>query len=436
MTDAPRPLQGWGGFPVRDAVLIEPRSLDDWRQEVGRNPLIARGLGRSYGDSANAATVLQTTFLDHYAELDAKTGRVTCEAGVVLRDLLDVIVPQGWFLPVAPGTALVTVGGAIASDVHGKNHHNAGTFCQHIESMTLLLGNGEIVTTSATEKPELFHATCGGMGLTGVILMATVRLLRIRSASIEQRTLKARCLEEVCEQFDAHQQATYSVAWIDCVARGRNLGRSVLILGEHAEAGGFKLQSRQSMSVPIYAPSGLLNKWTVTGFNALYFARARNDHRANMSLRSFFFPLDAIGTWNRLYGRRGFVQYQFVVPAAVGVAGLRSILKGIADSGKGSFLAVLKAFGPANDNLLSFPSTGYTLALDFKVEPDVFSLLDRLDQQVLNFGGRLYLTKDARMSEATFKKSYPRWQEFEAIRRKWHAIGNFSSDQSIRLGLR
>jgi FAD/FMN-containing dehydrogenase len=274
------------------------------------------------------------------------------------------------------------------------------------------------------------------MGLTGLILTATLRLKPIRASEIVETTIKAPDLDAALAAFEENAEATYSVAWIDCLARGKHLGRSLLMLGEHAETGVLDVRSRQPLPVPFDMPASLLNRATVSAFNTLYYAKSclRTQTR-RIPLEPFFYPLDALADWNRLYGRPGFVQYQFVLPKASGLSGLRAILERIAASGRGSFLAVLKVFGKANDNLLSFPTEGYTLALDFKAEPAVFDLLDELDQRVLDQGGRIYLAKDARMSEHTFKTGYPRWQEFEEIRGRWHAIGKFASNQSRRLGL-
>ncbi len=427
-------IHGWGGYPMTEASVIEPLSLSTCKDYL-QSPLIPRGMGRSYGDSANASTVLQTTYLDHFIAFDHTSGLITLEAGVLIRDVLKVIVPKGWFIPVTPGTSYVTVGGAIASDVHGKNHHVTGTFGQHIRSMTLLLGTGEIVTTCLTENPDLFHATCGGMGLTGVILMATIQLIPIQSAAITQTTIKTSCLEEVCEAFEENSGATYSVAWIDCITMGKGLGRSVLMLGEHANYGEREINLKEPAQVPIHTPSFLLNKATVSAFNALYFGKSPELKKETVSMLPFFYPLDAIGGWNKLYGRAGFVQYQFVLPKTDGVTNMHRILQRIAESGAGSFLAVLKHFGEANNNLLSFPMAGYTLALDFKLTNMTIDLLKSLDDMVVGMGGRIYLTKDALMSERSFKKTYPNWQEFESVRHKYGAIGKFASTQSQRLGL-
>jgi FAD/FMN-containing dehydrogenase len=392
-------------------------------------------MGRSYGDSANAQHVLQTNYLDHYISFDTELGLLSCEAGVTLREILRLIVRKGWFLPVTPGTSFVTLGGAIASDVHGKNHHIAGTFCKHVTAITMILGTGEIVTTSHTDKSDLFHATCGGMGLTGLILKASIQLIPIQSAYIKQNTIKAGCLEAACEELEASSSSTYNVAWIDCLATGKSLGRSVLMTGEHADNGGLDLIVNDPITMPMHTPAMLLNSLTMRAFNNTYYAKAINNKPQTVPLLPYFYPLDAIGGWNKLYGKAGFLQYQFVLPKADGVANMRSILTKISQSGQGSFLAVLKQFGPANLNLLSFPIEGYTLALDFKMTTKTIPLLHKLDDTVAAMGGRVYLTKDAVMRELSFKTTYSNWEQFEAVRQKYGAIGKVASAQSNRLGL-
>jgi decaprenylphospho-beta-D-ribofuranose 2-oxidase len=428
---------GWGRYPRHDAQLIQPQTVPDAAQlltEAG--PVLGRGMGRSYGDSALADTLISTRQLNRLHSFDGQTGRLSCAAGISLAELLDVFVPRGWFLPITPGTKFVSVGGAIASDVHGKNHHLHGCFSECVDSIELLLGDGSQVTCSRSERPELFHATCGGMGLTGLIVAVTLRLLRVESAYIQQTTYKAANLEEALQLFAAHSASTYSVAWIDCLASGAALGRSLLMVGEHARDGQLLLPAKRALSVPLDMPAALLNRYSVQAFNELYYQRIRKPvSKQRVTFESFFYPLDGIQQWNRLYGKQGFVQYQFVIPKAAGLQGMRAILERISASQRGSFLAVLKTFGAANHNLLSFPMDGYTLALDFKLEAGLLELLDELDSMVLAFGGRLYLAKDARMSEATFKQSQPNWQQFQEIRAQYGALGKFASLQSRRLGL-
>lgn len=429
---------GWGNFPVVDAQEISPGDGASVAAAIasaaGHASLIPRGLGRSYGDSSLAPLMLNTRNLDYFVAFDAESGVVTCAAGVSLATILAVFVPRGWFLPVTPGTKYVTVGGAIASDVHGKNHHLDGCFSDHVVSMQVATPAAGVVTCSPRSNSDLFHATAGGMGLTGVVLEASIRLKPIRSAMIRETTLKAENLEDALALFEAHHAASYSVAWIDCLSSGKSLGRCLLSLGEHADDGDFNVGGGTAAAVPVNMPAFLLNRYSIKAFNTLYFHRVR--HRQQKRLchyDTYFYPLDSIAHWNRLYGRAGFVQYQFVLPLEAGLDGFRAVLRRIARSGRGSFLAVLKVLGQANANLLSFPARGYTLALDFKVSPDIFPLLDELDAIVLSYDGKVYLTKDARMSATTFRRCYPAWEQFVETRRKYGASDIFNSLQSSRL---
>ncbi|MRW85298.1 FAD-binding protein [Pseudoduganella sp. FT26W] len=430
-------IHGWGRYPVVEADVLAPASASATARLLAARhgtALIARGLGRSYGDSALAPLVIDNTRRHLLLDFDAASGILRCEAGATLDDLLEVLLPQGWFLPVTPGTRYVTVGGAVASDVHGKNHHLDGCFSAHVLSFELLLADGSVLQCARDVHPELFRATCGGMGLTGILLTVTLRMRRVRSAYIEQTTLRAGSLAEVLALFEQHRSASYSVAWIDCVTAGARLGRSLLMLGEHADEGGLAPLPRRSRSLPLDLPPQLLNRHTIGAFNTLYYHQPRSA-QARVHYQPYFYPLDGLLHWNRLYGKAGFVQYQFVIPRAAGTQALHAIVARIAASGRGSFLAVLKTFGPANDNYLSFPMEGYTLALDFKLQHGLLELLNELDAMVLAAGGRHYLAKDARMSAATFQHSYPQHRAFQQVRRDYGAIGAFASCQSNRLGL-
>lgn len=430
-------LQGWGRYPQIEAQLFAPLTVSGCQPLIEEpQSLIARGMGRSYGDSALHERVLSTRHLQHLLAFDGVRGTLRCQAGVSLDQLLDFLVPRGWFLPVTPGTRFVSVGGAVASDVHGKNHHLHGCFSEYVDELLLGLADGSLLTCSRSEHPELFHATCGGMGLTGLIVEVSLRLTPIRSAYVNQTTFKAANLDEALQLFDAQQHKTYSVAWIDCLASGADLGRSLLMVGEHSGGGGLHLPAKRMFSVPLDMPAALLNRASVQAFNCLYYQRVRQaKSRQRVDYQSFFYPLDGIGQWNRLYGKQGFLQYQFVIPKAAGLEGLRAILGRISSSRRGSFLAVLKVFGQQNRNPLSFPLEGYTLALDFKYDSALLPLLDELDARVLEQGGRVYLTKDARMSEQTFKRSYPGWEQLQAVRARYGAQGKFISRQGQRLGL-
>lgn len=432
-------LTGWGKYPAIDSEVIYPLSASKLLNGISSGPMsaqIARGLGRSYGDSSLAPRVISTAYLNHFVRFDKTAGLLTCSAGVSLRDVLAVFVPEGWFLPVTPGTKFVTIGGAIASDVHGKNHHLVGGFSDYVTSLKIATITEGVVECSHNQRPELFRATCGGMGLTGVVLEATIKLLPIQSAYIEESIIKANNLDEALSLFEAHRESTYSVAWIDCLSSGKSLGRSLLMLGEHAQTGELTAGKGAKLTIPVDLPGLLLNRYTIQAFNALYYKRVTKNHAMRrVHYESFFYPLDGVHQWNRMYGKNGFIQYQFVLPKEAGLEGMTSLLERIADSKRGSFLAVLKAFGPANDNYLSFPMEGYTLALDFKLESGLFELLDELDVIVGDYGGRIYLAKDARMSGEMFKQGYPNWHEFLEVRNQYDPDKLFGSLQSQRLGL-
>jgi len=401
---------------------------------------IARGNGRAYGDSAlNKDCVISTLKSDRILSFDPGTGTIVCEAGLLLDDLLEFAVPRGFFPPVVPGTKFVTVGGMIAADVHGKNHHGAGSFSAHVDWLELLLPDGTIVTASRMSAPDLFAATCGGMGLTGLILSLSFRLMRIPSAAIRQETLRTGSLSETLALIEASSDWRYTVAWVDSLARGSQLGRAVLHRGDHArpdETGAMRAPNRKrtKIRVPFDPPSGLLNAWTVQLFNALYYRRNRPG-AAVVDYDAYFFPLDGVLGWNRLYGSRGFLQYQCVIPRRTAETALHEILELITASRQGSFLTVLKLLGPEGLGPLSFPLEGYTLAMDFPNVPATHSLFAALDQVVRKHSGRLYLAKDARMSRELLESGYPRLTEFLRVRRSVPGHEKIASLQSERLGL-
>lgn len=430
-------IHGWGRYPTAEATVILPRTITDCADSIRNQSLIARGAGRSYGDSAHGSTVMQSTYLDHFIHFDTQNGVLTCEAGVSIWEILYLIVPKGWFIPVTPGTGYVTIGGAIASDVHGKNHHLSGTFSQCLVSFDLMLGTGDVVTISPGSMPHLFQATCGGMGLTGMILSATIQLMPIATSQIVQTTIKASCLEVVWEKFEENVSSAYSVAWVDCLAKGRQLGRSLLMLGEHAQEGILQVAGNlNSMNVPVDMPSMFLGSYFIKAFNAFYYHKNLSFYQKSiLDFESYFYPLDRLLNWNRLHGRQGFIQYQLVLPKEAGVLGMKKILRTVIESEQASCLAVLKMFGATNKNYLSFPMLGSTLSLDFKINSETIRLIQKLDELVADMGGRIYLSKDALMTEKTFKLMYPQWQEFEEVRAKYGAIGKFASHQSKRLGL-
>jgi len=441
------PLSGWGRYPVLPCRLERPADVADLRELLrAGEPLIARGNGRGYGDCAlqpEGATASMLA-MNRMLDFDARQGLLTVQAGVLLADIVDAFLPRGWFPAVTPGTRFVTVGGMIAADVHGKNHHAAGSLRRHVAWLDLLAPSGGIVRCSPSENAELFDCTFGGMGLTGVVLRACLRLAPVRTAWIRQETVVATDLAQAMDAFETSASWTYTVAWIDCLARGAALGRSLLFRGEHAEPGELPEAWRQAplrapagrgWRVPVDLPAFLLNRLSVRAFNALYFrAGARAPGSRLVDWRSFFYPLDAIGDWNRIYGARGFAQYQCVIPQAAARGGLAALLDTISAAGEGSFLAVLKQLGP-QDGSFSFPMRGYTLALDFPVNPRTLALMEELDRIVAEHGGRIYLAKDARISRERFAQTEPRAAAFRRLRQARGMHPRYASALSRRLDL-
>lgn len=400
-------VTNWGNYPV---VKKEFKSEENYQKikefVLNHNEVIARGNGRCYGDAALGEAIFSTTKLNKFISFDRLNGVIECEAGILLSEVLEVTVPQGYFLSITPGTKFITLGGAIASDVHGKNHHSEGCFVECVLSFKLMDEKGVILNCSREENSEKFWATIGGMGLTGIILSAKIKLKNIESAYIRQESIKAENLHEIFQLFEDSEDWTYTVAWIDCLQKGKNIGRSILMRGEHAlkvelpfklADKPLRLKKKFSPTVPFYFPKFVLNKFTVKAFNFLYFNKQRPKVVKNIiDYETFFYPLDAINDWNKIYGKSGFIQYQMVIPKDKGEEGMRRILETIANSGQGSFLAVLKLFGKNNPLAYnSFPFEGYTLALDFKLNRELVQLVNNLDKIVEEFGGRIYLTKDS-----------------------------------------
>jgi decaprenylphospho-beta-D-ribofuranose 2-oxidase len=443
-------LSGWGNTPTSAAYVTRAHSdtdLADALREPGPRGVIARGLGRSYGDPAiNAGgQVVDTTGVCEFA-LDPATGVVRASAGASLDDLIRALVPHGWFVPVTPGTRFVTVGGAIASDIHGKNHHSAGSWCQHVRSMRLALPDGSIVDVSPTERADLFWATAGGMGLTGIVVEATFQATAIGSSRIVVDTDRAPDLDTVMALMDeGDRHYDYSVAWIDLLAKGRSMGRSVLDRGRFARvdelppadrADPFAYRAGVIASLPPVFPNGLLNPLSVKAFNELWYRKAPKQRTgAIMAIPQFFHPLDMLGTWSYAYGPEGFFQWQCVVPLDA-TETMRHIIERLVDAGCGSLVNVLKRFGDAAPGHLSFPAPGWTLSVDVVAgHPRIAALLDQLDERVAEVGGRLYLAKDSRMRPELLDVMYPRLAEWRAIRAEVDPHRVLQSDMSRRLGL-
>jgi decaprenylphospho-beta-D-ribofuranose 2-oxidase len=447
--DGHRSLRGWGRTAPSVATVHpagDDAELVRLVTDAGRRGVLARGLGRSYGDAAQngGGVVVDMTSRHRVLSVDTEAALVEVEAGASLDQLMRLLLPLGLFVPVSPGTRQVTVGGAVAADIHGKNHHVDGSFGRHVVFMDLLCADGTI--RRLTPESELFWATVGGMGLTGLVLRVTLRMKKVESAYCLVDTERCANLDDLLGRMaESDHRYTYSVAWIDCLARGSSLGRSVLTRGWSASLEQLPrrlrdhpldFQPRQLAVAPPVFPSGLLNRATVAAFNEAWYRKAPRERRGEIqSIAAFFHPLDAVAQWNRIYGPKGFLQYQFVVPFGAEDT-LRRCIQMLGDAGQASFLAILKRFGPPSAGHLSFPTPGWTLALDIPIGAAILGgLLDRLDAEVIAAGGRQYLAKDSRLAASQIAAMYPRLDEWRGVRRAADPDGVFTSDLARRLRL-
>ena len=435
-------ISGWGLYPRIDAEISTAYFPSNLTQPTTSRPFIPQGSCRSYGDACLAKQVVSTLPLHNFLEFDPNRGLIKCEAGITLNSILSFIVPRGYFLPVTPGTKHPTLGGCLASDVHGKNHHKDGSIANFTEEFELILADGTKVRCSRNEEVELFWATLGGMGLTGTIYSATLRLKSISSSFIKTRTVKINNLENLCDSFiNPQYQHTYSVAWIDTLSS--QLGRSLLMLGEHTDhtqlkkSSNMTVHSDQRWNIPFFFPACALNYFSMRIFNTLYYNKQlRGESDTLVHYNPYFYPLDSIGSWNRIYGREGFLQYQFVVPFDGGRDLMRHFLKKISERGILSFLSILKTLGDESGGLLSFPKPGYTLALDIPVkDKGVIEFLSTLTKKITQSGGRIYLAKDAIISKDDFIAMYPKLDEFRRIKKACDPHRHLRSLQSDRLGI-
>lgn len=412
--------QSWGRHPkaTQQKVVRYPSIDSPLPLPFDGVSVLPFGLGRSYGDSClnDGNAILPMSHLTSFISFDPSSGLLKAEAGVSLATILETFVPRGWFLPVSPGTKFVTLGGAIANDIHGKNHHVAGTFGCHVKSFELLRSSGERLICSPTSNPEMFAATIGGMGLTGLITWVEVQLRSIRSPYLDTRTTKFRNLDEFFDiSRESDSEFEYSVSWVDCTSEGASLGRGLFMAGNFSERTKPKAPPSLSIPFPCQAPSWLLNSFVIRSFNTLYYNKQLSRVVNGLThYEPFFYPLDSILDWNRMYGSRGFFQYQFVVPFEQDRGIIKEIFTRITRSKRASFLAVLKTFGDIpSPGIMSFPRKGVTLALDFPNDgAPTLALMDELDSIVLDAGGNVYPAKDARMSRRVFEASHPRLQEF------------------------
>tara|TARA_B100000989_G_scaffold271547_1_gene228381 strand:- start:23 stop:1342 length:1320 start_codon:yes stop_codon:yes gene_type:complete len=430
-------LSGWGRFPKIKTKELIPESESELIQILRNSKsYIPRGNGRSYGDSAiNKNLTITMTRMNKFLQWDRKNGELVAESGTMISDIIDTFLPRGWFPFVTAGTKFITLGGAIACDVHGKNHHQEGSFGNYVNWIEIINKKNEVVRCSPSENSDLFNWTIGGMGLTGVIIRCSIRLKKVESGWMKQQTIVNNNLDQTLKSFYEYQDATYSVAWIDCLATGKSFGRSILLLGEHAYENEltekttiFPKRRSQKISLPFDVPSFLLNNFTISIFNKLYFNFNKYKRSSYVDWDSYFYPLDSIGGWNRIYGKDGFFQFQCILPKNMSEEGYKKILTIIQNKSSGSFLAVLKDFGSGNGKM-SFPREGLTLALDFKASKANLVVGKELTDIINKMGGSFYLAKDAIMSSDQFLPDWDR-EDFKKFRN-----ASIKSEQSIRIDL-
>jgi FAD/FMN-containing dehydrogenase len=414
------PFESWGRYPRYDATVKALHWQSDFPHAIDgvHTGALAVGMGRSYGDVCllKEGTLLKTTSMNRLLAFDPATGLLTAESGITLAQILDFAVPRGFFLPVSPGTKYVTLGGAIANDIHGKNHEAAGSFGCHVPSFELVRSDGTRILCSATENPDMFAATIGGMGLTGVITWAQLRLKPIVSRAIDYEGIQFHGIDEFLAIKKQYPNVEYTVAWLDCVSQGKNFARGVFMLGDHSkEPGELKPSPKPKLTFPMEAPAFMLNKLSISAFNTVFFHKQMKAHvKTKQDYEPFFYPLDAVLKWNKMYGKNGLVQFQFAIPWEHAVDGTIAILQEITKSGLASFLAVLKTFGDVPSlGMMSFPMPGFMFALDFPIKEGVtFPLMQRLGDMTKEYGGRLYPAKDACMTPEQFRAYYPAWDRF------------------------
>ena len=428
-------LNSWGKFTDIDASQYNWKDIQELKAIITSNKsFIPSGNYRSYGDSAFSDNIINCKTNNNVILFDKSNGFLKAEAGITLSEILTIVIQHGWFLGVTPGTKYSTLGGAIASDVHGKNHHINGCFSEYISDIDLMLPSGSIV--NLTKEDELFKATCGGMGLTGVIVSANIRLVKIMSTTINQTTIKTDSLLETFNVFEEFVNETYSVAWFDGFSKGKNFGRSIVQIGNFSTDGNLEFKDQSIKFLPFKLFSFFFNKYFIRIFNSLFYTLTSSKKvKSKVHFTKFFYPLDKFYDWNKIYGKNGFIQYQFILPLNNSYEGIKEIFSLIQKKNIYPYLAVLKLYGEKNDNYISFPIRGYSLALDFKRNDETLIMIKDLDALVVKRGGRVYLTKDAQIDESSFKKMYPESEEFISIRKKYNLDGKMKSSQSMRIGI-
>ena len=431
-------LSGWGNNINVNSKIYLPKNNDDitnlYKKGIALNS-ITRGLGRSYGDSSLDNSIISLKNYERYIKFDNELGTLECSSNYSLNEILKLIVKKGWFFNVTPGSKFITIGGAIASDVHGKNHHLDGSFCDYIFSFKIITSQGILYNCSKEENLELFQASCGGMGLTGIIVSAKIKLLKIKSKIINTEIIKTKTLEQTIKNFKKFNANKYIVAWIDALAKNEHMGRSIIFIGNHSDEGDLNFFEKIKFSIPKIFPGFLLNKYIIKAFNKFYYFIHKNNKKIKQSLNNFFYPLDSIGSWNNLYGKEGFIQIQILITEKNFEEVICKTLEFFQKKKQFSFLTTLKELGIGNENYLSFPSKGYTLTLDLKMNSNLKTIYEEFELLLAQYKTKVYLTKDSFMSKKYFEDTYKKLNKFKEIKNKYDPLNVIKSFQSRRLGL-
>ena len=431
-------LSGWGNNINVNSNIYLPKNNDDitnlYKKGIALNS-ITRGLGRSYGDSSLDNSIISLKNYEKYIKFDNELGTLECSSNYSLNEILKLIVKKGWFFNVTPGSKFITIGGAIASDVHGKNHHLDGSFCDYIFSFKIITSQGILYNCSKEENLELFQASCGGMGLTGIIVSAKIKLLKIKSKIINTEIIKTKNLEQTIKSFKKFNANKYIVAWIDALAKNEHMGRSVIFIGNHSDEGDLNFFEKIKFSIPKIFPGFLLNRYIIKAFNKFYYFIHKNNKKIKQSLNNFFYPLDSIGSWNNLYGKEGFIQIQILITEKNFEEVICKTLEFFQKKKQFSFLTTLKELGIGNENYLSFPSKGYTLTLDLKMNSNLKTIYEEFELLLAQYKTKVYLTKDSFMSKKYFEDTYKKLNKFKEIKNKYDPLNVIKSFQSRRLGL-
>ena len=431
-------LSGWGNNINVNSNIYLPKNNDDitnlYKKGIALNS-ITRGLGRSYGDSSLDNSIISLKNYEKYIKFDNELGTLECSSNYSLNEILKLIVKKGWFFNVTPGSKFITIGGAIASDVHGKNHHLDGSFCDYVFSFKIITSQGILYNCSKEENLELFQASCGGMGLTGIIVSAKIKLLKIKSKIINTEIIKTKNLEQTIKSFKKLNANKYIVAWIDALAKNEHMGRSVIFIGNHSDEGDLNFFEKIKFSIPKIFPGFLLNKYIIKAFNKFYYFIHKNNKKIKQSLNNFFYPLDSIGSWNNLYGKEGFIQIQILITEKNFEEVICKTLEFFQKKKQFSFLTTLKELGIGNENYLSFPSKGYTLTLDLKMNSNLKTIYEEFELLLAQYKTKVYLTKDSFMSKKYFEDTYKKLNKFKEIKNKYDPLNVIKSFQSRRLGL-